>query len=137
MGTASSARRSRQPPLLQARKPASYPVWGVDLAHLRNLITKRPEFVSGDIGKLCNEFIKPMAKNRSYVEYLVLNSKTRPFVKPKADFFVSYAWSLTLGQVLDALEGLSGFAWIDVFTLNQNSSTTLSTDELQGVFGQA
>jgi len=112
-------------------------VWGVDLDHLRSLIIERPEFYSGDIGKLCVEFIKPKTKNKSYAEYLMLNNKTRRFVKPKADFFVSYAWLLTLGQVLDALEGLSGFAWIDVFTLNQNSSTTLSTDELQGVFGEA
>jgi len=135
MGTGSSARRTRPP--WRSKTHGSYPVWGVDLVHLRNLILKYPEFYSWNIGKLCNEFIKPMTKNKSYAEYLMLNRKTRRFVKPKADFFVSYAWSLTFGQMLNALEGLSGFAWIDVLALNQNSSTSLSADELRGVFGEA
>ena len=136
--SSSSAGRRKASKLKAASRTArSYPVWGVDLDHLRSLVKVHPEFASWDIGRLCVEFIKPTTKNMSYAEFLMLDETTKGFVKPKADFFVSYAWSLTFGQVLDALEGLAGFAWIDVFALNQNSSTTISTEDLQGVFGQA
>ena len=86
---------------------------------------------------VCEKFVKPTTKTKSLVEHLQNDTNTSQFVSEKADVFVSYAWSTPFADLLDALRNYSGFVWIDLFILNQNSSTTLSTDDLQGVFGEA
>ena len=116
---------------------SAYPLTGLHIDHLRALVRDHPELAAMDIGTLVSTFILPTTKDKSYVEHLRLSTDTARLTSDKADAFVSYAWSMSLATVVDSLRGFSGFIWMDCFVLNQHFKHVITTEVLQGVFGDA
>ena len=123
--------------LKASSESSAYPLTGLHIDHLRALVRDHPELAAMDIGSLVSTLILPTTKDKSYVEHLRLTSDTARFTSDKADAFVSYAWSMSLATVVDSLRGFSGFIWMDCFVLNQHFKHVITTEVLQGVFGDA
>ena len=94
-------------------------VFGVSLKHLASLpipddapFAKAREYVC--------ELTKDSGPNRSYARYLMKDPATKNFVKPVADYFVSYAWAGQYGVSMRALKEMFAkegeddvFLWMD------------------------
>lgn len=106
------------------------PRLGVSVAHLRSLDVD-PAMT---IYEFCAEFVKPAteAVKASYADFLLSDASTSHHVKPKADVFVSYAWSYTWGDVMGALEANGfgdEFVWLDVVVVNQHHALGKELDD--------
>jgi len=131
---------STSPPAALALEPAKskqFPVNGIHIDYLRTLLLNNPEMETWTMADVCDKFVKPMTKTMSLIEHLLDDPSTSQFVSEKAGVFVSYVWSTLFDDLLDALRNYSGFVWIDLFILNQNKHETMTSDELQNVFGEA
>ena len=117
---------------------SSYPIHGIHTTYLIKLAEENPEWASQNIYTLVDKLIKPQTKEQqSWVSKLGQDEATQQFVNTKADVFLSYAWKMSLTQILEALEGRSLFIWMDCFCLDQHIHQTISPEELTGVFRTA
>lgn len=95
------------------------------------------------MNEVCNEFIKPTSKDKSFVQYLLENFPQ--FVKPKADIFISYCWGYNFTQLMEALShiqatefnGKDMFVWLDSFLVNQHESKNVSQEQWIATFGDS
>jgi tetratricopeptide (TPR) repeat protein len=99
--------------------------------------------------ELCEQHVK---KNTfffktSYAEHLLKSSLHQEMiakgetgiVKPKADIFISYTWSLRWGELMEILSQLSmeTFIWLDVLCVNQHASSFVDCEGWLETFGGA
>ena len=94
------------------------------------------------IYEVVEEFVKPLtAQTReSVAEYLLKDIKLKALVKRRADFFVSYAWSYTLNNIISALDSDNykhAFIWFDAFVVNQHHKDKVDLDSFLHVFAGA
>ena len=80
------------------------------------------------------------------ISYATRLGQTDPTkVKPRADYFVSYAWSTPWNVLLNSLtkdllhneDDGDVYIWLDAFCVNQHYNKTFTPDELVNVFGSA
>ena len=125
------------PPMTKASLE-SYPIHGIHTTYLLKLAEEHPEWASKNIYTLVRELVKPQTNEKqSWVAKLGQDEATKQFITPKADAFLSYAWKMSLTQILQALDGRSLFIWMDCFCLDQHIHQTISPEELTGVFRMA
>jgi len=138
MGASSSRRASKKGPrAAPASSVQTWPLCGVSIDYLRSVIKKKPKLAKKTVGYFVTNVIKPLTKDKSFAEHARLDPALQPLVKDQADFFLSYAWSYTLGQIVSALEGEDGFMWMDALVVNQHIHGSLTPEVLKEVFGVA
>ena len=126
-------------PIDALKRKTRMDLYGISLKHLRNELNFEKTATIHELSKAIRERTLLSFGYRSYAQYLFSNPKTKHFVKPVADIYISYAWGSTWGEILDSLcdaylkDGSKDdiFVWLDVFNLDQHEmkKQTQSTEE--------
>jgi tetratricopeptide (TPR) repeat protein len=119
---------------------SAFPLCGISVDFVNSLVEKGVIDERWTISQVVDKFVKLETADMksSYVEYMCKTPKLAKHVKSKADFFLSYAWSYQIGQVLSALKKRKGlFMWMDCFIVNQHESGVKDLDTWLKTFGSA
>ena len=126
-------------PIDALKRKTRMDLYGISLKHLRNELNFEKTATIHELSKAIREQTLLSFGYRSYAQCLFSNPKTKHFVKPVADIYISYAWGSTWGEILDSLcdaylkDGSKDdiFVWLDVFNLDQHEmkKQTQSTEE--------
>jgi tetratricopeptide (TPR) repeat protein len=103
--------------------PVESPAIGVKLKHLKSLDIPADKSVHW----VCEHIIKieTATSQLSYAQHLSLSRKTAKLIKSVADTFVSYVWTYSWQDLMDALSedpDDERFVWMDVLSVNQHET---------------